>query len=241
MSKRETLNFINKYNFYGKKGRQVKTTKGVAKKSNFVKNSNQPKNFVVVNNGLEFLESVAALSGSSEFVEDCVVNSMACFLILILLCQIRVNTASLGYNQTMVDQLPSFQVYKSRVIAGVPGRVVCALISVAETLKFLADDLIEATVSSYAEFQIKSCRPVQNGPSTFGSFIPYRMTQVHGTMQSCPASNVKAFGLPNGFEKWGLQEAFAFIRPKPVRDSVQNRVINICKGSLIKAVFRKTQ
>lgn len=215
-----------------KKGRTTKSTKGVAKQPNTPRVAAKNQHFVVLNKDLGFLEEVVALTGASQFIEDCMLNAIACCLIIIIMCQIRINTASLGYTQTTVDQLPSYKVYKQRIISGVPGRTISAIIAVADSLKFLSDDVLQQTIEAYTDSPIKPRNPVQNGATTYGEYIPYRMTQVHGTMQSCPASNVKMFGLPNGFEKWGLQEALTFIKSSPVSREQQELILKICDDNM---------
>lgn len=96
--------------------------------------------------------------------------------------------------QQHVDGLPSFKLYKQRVLSAEPGRAWCVTVAVAEVLTFTENQDVSEVVEAYWSNPVLPVPPTgKPNKDNWGKFLPYRMTQVLGTIQSCPASNIKTF------------------------------------------------
>jgi hypothetical protein len=174
------------------------------------------KSFSVASYDYKILDALSKNIQEEEIRLDFLNHLIAGAVAIIIMVQIRLSDPS--SSQQYFDGLPSFKLYKKRLISGIPGRTWCIGISLAEAIEFVPEsESLDKMVIAYSENEIIPCKPTgKPTKNNYGEFISYRMTQILGTLSSCPASNIKVFSLPLECINWGLQEALKFIAPDRV-------------------------
>lgn len=158
-----------------------------------------------------------ASSSLTQFISDKDVSAgfidhIICgVLTILIMVQLRLSQGAV--DSKVIDQLESFRFYKKRFLSNMPGRALCVMVALLETILFQPDDLTDVVIA-YTDSEITPCKPVASpNKSNFGDYIAYRLTQVLGTLQSCPATNIKVFGLSATVIDWDLDTALKSVIP----------------------------
>lgn len=131
-------------------------------------------------------------------------------LTIIILAQLRLSITN--ESNQFADGLPSFKLYKKRIIGGFPGRVWCTCIAILECTQYIKEDEIKDLLIGFLNKEIIPCTKCgKPNRDNYIHYIEYRRTQILGLLQSCPASNIKTFGLDSNCKTWDLNTALKFI------------------------------
>lgn len=181
------------------------------------------------------LDSISTFLSLKSYKHILTLSTIA-MVCTIMLCQIKCMKPDASSRS--LDQLPSFKLYRKRIITNNPGHALAITIATAlpEVLVHLPSqgaDEIEEWMYAVLDCYIGNEKVLSKASSNnITDYVSGHMSRILGYLQSCPSSNIGIFNINSSIVNWNLEDTINNL-PKPLSEVPKEDVINLFKEIIL--------